>query len=310
MKKLISIIIVATVILAGCSKKDSTLDVVLDYTPNTNHIGLYVANKLGYYKEQDVDVNIIQSTQVSAETLVSSKKADIGYSYQENISMARDKNLDVTSIYAIFNNNSSGFLSHSDKNITRPKDFENKNYCGWGSDVESAIVKQVAKNDGADPSSITIKNISTGFLNTSKEECDFFWEFEGWNTTKVKLAGVEYNYIPITDYNLDFYTPVLFTNSKTDKILLQKFITATNKGYQYAIDNPKDAAQILVDEVPELEYELVYQSLITITPNINKSGYQSDSVWNIFSQWLIDNKIVSDEFNYKDAYNNDLIKGE
>jgi ABC-type nitrate/sulfonate/bicarbonate transport system substrate-binding protein len=309
MKKLISILTLTVILLTGCSTNDETIDIVLDYTPNTNHVGVYVADQMGYYEEVGLDVNIVQATEVTAETLVATNKAEFGFSYQENVLMAQNNEMDVQSVYAVFEHNSSGFISHTDKNITSPKDFENKTYCGWGSDIETAIIKQMAINANIDPDSITIKNVSTNFINTPSEECDFFWIYDGWTNTMADLNNIEYNFIPMIDYGIDFYSPVIITNSKTDPEDIEKFISATNKGYMYAMNNPEHAANIMVEAEPELDYELVYQSLTTISPNFNTTGYQDPEIWANFSTWLKENNIINQELNENNAYTNEYIQG-
>lgn len=309
MKKLISIITLSIIVLTGCTSNDETIDVVLDYTPNTNHVGVYVAQQMGYYDEVGLDVNIVQATEVTAETLVATNKAEFGFSYQENVLMAQDNEMDVQSVYAIFEHNSSGFISHPEKNITSPSDFENKTYCGWGSDIETAIIKQMARNANIDSKTITIKNVSTNFINTPSSECDFFWVYDGWTNTMADLNNIPYNFIPMIDYGLDFYSPVIITNSKTNPEDVQKFISATNKGYMYAKNNPEHAASIMVEAEPELDYDLVYQSLLTITPNFNSTGYQDPIIWSDFSNWLKENNIISQEIDETTVYTNQYIQG-
>ena len=143
-KKYISIALAGALMLttlSGCSKKEEKsankgekVTVVLDWTPNTNHTGLYTALENGYYKDQGLDVEIVQPPEGGAASLVASGKADFGISYQEEVTYAKtsDDPLPIKAIAAVIQHNSSGFASPKDKNIKTPKDFEGKIYGGWG----------------------------------------------------------------------------------------------------------------------------------------------------------------------------------
>ena len=47
--------------------KPTTINLVLDWTPNTNHLGFYVAQAKGYYKEANLTVEIQQPGDVQVE---------------------------------------------------------------------------------------------------------------------------------------------------------------------------------------------------------------------------------------------------
>ena len=126
--------------------------VILDYTVNTNHTGMYVAQKLGYYEEQGLNVSIIEPADGVTPTLIATGKGDFGVSYQEDVTYGRasEDPLPVKAIAALIQHNTSGFASAADKNITSVKDFEGKVYAGWGSPSEEAIIRAVMEEAGFD----------------------------------------------------------------------------------------------------------------------------------------------------------------
>jgi ABC-type nitrate/sulfonate/bicarbonate transport system substrate-binding protein len=153
MKKIISILVVislAIVSFSGCAKKSASsaqsqpqqlkkVTVILDWTPNTNHTGLFVAKDKGYYEQEGLDVNIIQPSADTAAALVAAGKGDFGISFQEEVTYAKtaDTPLPIKAIAAVIQHNTSGFASPATKNIKTPKDFEGKTYGGWGAPSES-----------------------------------------------------------------------------------------------------------------------------------------------------------------------------
>jgi len=131
MKKRYILLLVGIIIisLSACSqKKNEDITVVLDWVPNTNHTGLYVAQQLGYFEEEGLNVEIIQPSEGGSADLIAAGQGEFGISYQEQVTYARTaaNPLPVKAIAAIIQHNTSGFASPVDRNILSPKDFEGK----------------------------------------------------------------------------------------------------------------------------------------------------------------------------------------
>lgn len=314
-KLLITALLVLTFALSGCTKENEKITVVLDWTPNTNHTGLYVALENGYFEEAGLDVEIVQPNNATSEALVGANTAQFGISAQENTLGARANDIPVVSIASIVYENSSGFISKSSSNINTPKDFEDKTYCGWGMDTESKIIKELVEADGGDFSKV---NITTNYLDIFTDvnnECDFFWVFEAWQVEQAKQNDLEYNYLSMTEYSddLDFHTPVLITNEdmiKDNKETVQAFVDAFVKGYEFAIENPASSAEILLKHAPELNEALVNASQTFISKIYQKEGIdfgmQSDDYWTDFNSWLDTNEII-EGVDASKAYTNEFV---
>lgn len=303
-------------ILTGCSNQNDELQhvkLMLDYTPNTNHTGIYVAKELGYYEDLGIDLEIIQPSDISTEAAVASSSADFGISYGENVAMFNNDEDRLKSIYAILDTNTSGFISKTSSEINRPKDFEGKTYCGWGSAIETSLVKTLVEKDGGDSSKVNIVT-SPANLESENSDCDLIWAYAGWDKIDLENKGIDINYIPFSDYGVDWYTPVIIANNdyiEKNNDLISKFIKATQKGYKYAKNNPDKSADILVKQVPELDPELVAPSELFLAEHFeNKDGgfgYQSPKMWEDFTNWLIENEIITEKDSSK-FYTNDFIK--
>lgn len=313
MKRYKLFIISSLLVLAGCGSNDQVQDVtlMLDYTPNTNHTGIYVADSLGYYEDVGINLDIVMPSNVATESVVATGSSQFGISYGENVEMFNDNEEALTSIYGILNTNTSGFLSRAEDNITRPKDFEGKTYCGWGSDIESSLINTLVLADNGDPRKVD--NIVASSNLMTEDDCDFVWSYEAWDNINLENNGVEYNYIPFTDYGVDWYTPVIITSKQLEEEnpkLVEDFVSATQKGYEYAIENPEESAQILLDAAPELDSDLVNASQTHITQYYQTEGenlgYQSPELWQQFTEWMNENGIVSLETS-DSLFTNDYI---
>ncbi|MCT1538450.1 MULTISPECIES: ABC transporter substrate-binding protein [Lysinibacillus] len=325
MKKWFFILLAALLTLVGCSDKDDKqaadklkkVSVVLDWTPNTNHTGLYVAKKLGYFEEQGLDVDIIMPGEAGADQLVASGKADFGVSYQEGITQARVQDVPLVSIAAIIQHNTSGFASIASKSITSPKDFEGKTYGGWGAPLEQAVLQSLMQKEKADINKLDIVNAGDlDFFTMMEKDIDFAWIYYAWTGIEAELRGEKINMLYLTDYSdqLDYYTPVLATNEKMiqdNPNVVKAFVAAASKGYEYAIENPSEAADILIEAAPDLDKALVHKSQEWLADKYQDDakqwGEQKLSVWENYAKWMSSNQVLEGEFDAKKAFTNDFL---
>ena len=329
-KRIVSIISMALasiMMLSGCgsSKKSEgeegleKVKVILDWTPNTNHTGIYVAKEKGYFKDLGLDVEIIQPSEGSSLQLVSAGKGDFAITYQEDLTYARtsDSPMPVKAIATIIQHNTSGFASPKEKNIKTVKDFEGKVYGGFGGPSEKAILQAVMEKAGADFSKLTTVDVGTeDFFIATKNNLDFEWTFEGWTNISAKLRNFDINYIPLRelDERLDYYTPIIASSESTlnDKSdMVKKFMEATSKGYEFAINNPEESAEILVKEVPEIDKDLAVESQKFLAKeyksDANRWGEMKDSVWDNYTQFMLEYKLINKDMKASEAYTNEFL---
>ncbi|MBH5316731.1 ABC transporter substrate-binding protein [Paenibacillus sp. GSMTC-2017] len=293
------------------------VQVVLDWSPNTNHTGLYVARDKGFFKEQGLDVEIIPPGQDGADKMVGSGNVQFGVSYQESVTLARIAGVPLVSIAAVIQHNTSGFASPKEKGIDSPKKFEGMRYGGWGAPVEEAIIDSVMREDGADVGKVDIMSIGdSDFFTAVKRDIDFAWIYYAWTGVEAELRGEEINMVYLTDYSdkLDYYTPVLVTNEKLiqdSPDLVKAFTTATAKGYQLAIDNPEEAADILIKAEPDLNADLVKASQKWLATRYQDDaprwGEQKLSVWKNYAGWMFERGLLESELDAEKAFTNEFL---
>lgn len=296
----------------GSARKVS---VMLDWVPNTNHTGLYVAQERGYFKEQGLNVEILPLAEGgSVEQIVGNGKVQFGISSSEPLAKARSEGIPILSIAPIIQHNTSGFASLKKANISRPKDFEGKRYGSFGSPTEKALIGTLMQADGGDVSKVTFVEIGdSDFLTlAAKGQVDFAWVFEGWEVIDGRLRGLELNYIPLTAWKQvipDYYTPIFITNeamTQTNGDLIKKFLAATSKGYTDAIADPKSAGDILAKATPETNTTLIQQSQAYLAKQYQadapKWGYQKAEVWRAFGAFMTDEKLLAKPFDPSKAF--------
>jgi ABC-type nitrate/sulfonate/bicarbonate transport system substrate-binding protein len=320
--KYLLVVIACLVLMVGitsCKKTPQSLipiTVTLDWTPNTNHTGLYVALEQGLYKKQGLDVKIVQPGQGYTDQIVATGKSEFGVSYQENVTRARSENIPLISIAAIIQHNTSGFASLKSANIISPQDFEGKRYGSWDSPSELAVLKAVMNKSEADFNKVKVISGITDFFSTIGRDADFEWIYEGWDGEEAKLRKMELNYIALKDLEpaLDYYTPVIITSEvvvKTKPEIVKNFMKATSEGYAFAVANPDSAAKILLKHAPELKPELVVASQKYLSSQYQAEskqwGFQKREVWQRFNDWMVKQGLLTKGIEIDDAFTNEYL---
>ena len=292
----------------------------LDYTPNTNHTGLYVAQAKGYFADEGLEVEIVQPADDTAETMIGAGKAQMGVSYQDYIAnaLASDEPMPIEAVAAIIQHNTSGIMSRKSDGITRPKAMQGHTYATWDMPVEQATIKHIVEKDGGDYSKVELVpyNVDDEVSGLKSSMFDSVWVYEGWAVQNAVVQDFDYGYfsfISIDDV-FDYYTPVLAANTdyaKENPEVIKAFVRAARKGYEFAISNYADAARCLLDAVPELDEKLVMQSAEYLA-----GQYQSDADswgviekdrWSRFYQWLNDNDLVANKLDVNAGWTMDYL---
>lgn len=319
-KILILCLILVLVVSCGKSKSNQKIKIVLDWVPNTNHTGLYVAKDLGYFKEEGLDVEIVQPPEGSTTALIGAGGAEFGISFQDTLakSFAKESPVPVTAVAAILQHNTSGIISLKEKGIDSPKKLEDKKYATWEDNIEQAILKKLVTDDKGDFSKVklipyTITDVVTGL----KTDVDAVWVYYAWDGIATERAGLQTNFLKIRDYGeeLDYYSPVIIANNdflKKNPEIAKKVLKAIKKGYEYAMKNPEESAKILVKNSPELDINLVTASQKWISKEYQSDakewGIIDENRWNRFYEWLYKNKAVEREIPKDFGYSNEYLK--
>ncbi len=295
---------------------------VLDWTPNTNHTGLYVAMEKGYFDEAGLEVEVVQPPEDGAEVLVGSGKAQFGVSFQDYIAPAllEGREIPITAVAAIIQHNTSGIVSRAGEGMETPKGLEGRKYATWDLPVEKATLRQVMAADGGDfdlveciPSTVTdeVSALRSGSV-------DAIWIYYAWAGKACEVAGLETDYFAFADIDpvFDFYTPVVIGNNtylEDHPETAKAFLAALSKGYKFAMEDPRAAADILMAAAPELSSnpELVYASQEYLAQeyqaDASRWGEMDAQRWSAFYTWLNDNELLDGALDPNSGFTNDYL---
>ena len=317
-KTFFTILLIIILFFSSCNTKDKNLksiDFILDWYPNTNHTGLFVAKEKGYFDEIGINFNILTSPEDSTSDLIINNKAPFGIYFQDSLAVKLPKTTNITAVAAIIEHNTAGILSLKNKNIISKENMKNKRFGSYNDPIEIALINY-----------LTDKNItfvpntdSNSILNLSNNLFDLSLSFYGYDKIMADTMNIDTNFIYLKDLsnNLDFYSPIIIANTNylnNNKEEAIKILQAIKKGYIYAINNPEEAAEILIKANPELENNRKfivesqkYLSSVYAT-NPDKWGEFDPNRWNNYYKWLNNQKILESEIPLNIGFSNEYIK--
>ena len=325
-------VLLVSLLLAGCGNSGDSgnsqdgselthITFVLDWTPNTNHTGLYVAQAKGYFEEAGLEVEIVQPPDDGAETMVGTGQAQFGVSFQDYLPplLAGDKKtMPVSAVAAVIQHNTSGIMSAKGKGITSPKGMEGKSYATWELPIEQATIKQCMEDEGADFSKVELipEYIDDEVSALKADQVDCIWVFYAWAGINAEVKEFPIDYFAFKDINpaFDYYSPVIIAN---DDFLAENpdaskaFLAAVSKGYEDAMADPDAAADILLAANPELDETLVKASQAYLADQYQADASQWGIIdadrWNKFYAWLNENGLVEHPIPENAGFTNDFL---
>jgi len=298
---------VAGLLLAGCAGPDGPrpIRVALDWTPNTNHTGLFVAQQEGWFRDAGLDVEFLPYNSTSPDTLVASGAADFGISFQDSFTFSKAAGADITSVMAILQHWATQIAVRADRaDIATPADLDGKTYGGFGAAYEVPKMQAVIRDAGGrgDFRNVVLGTAAYEALYAGK--VDFAESFVAWEGIEAQLRGQPLKTFAYTDFGFpDAYNVLLVGNStwlRDNPDAARAFVQAAQRGYQLGADDPARGAELLMKANPGTfaEPELVTRSQDMLAASFLRNaagqvGPQTAQTWAGFSGFLFDTGMLA-----------------
>src|SRR5690242_17587231 len=239
----------------------------MDWTPNTNHTGLYAAQQQGWFADAGLDVQILPYNSTSPDTLVSSGAAEFGISFQDSFTVSKAAGADIVSVLAVLQHWGTAIGMRADRaDLKSPKDLDGKTYGGFGAAYEVPKMQAVIKDAGGNGTFNTVVLGTSAYEALYAGQVDFTEPFVTWETIEAQLRGQPLKTFDYTDYGFpDAYNVLLIGNGtwlQAHPDQARAFVQAAQRGYQLAADDPAKGAELLEKANPGAftEPELVSRS--------------------------------------------------
>jgi len=302
------------------------LRLALDWTPNTNHTGFFVANSRGYYEDAGIDLTIQSPLQDDYSTTPAKKlelgETDLAIAPTESLISYRTKTdpFLMRAIAALLHEDTSAIATLKDSGIERPKQLNGKSYASYGARYEDQIVKQMIVNDGGEGELNLHYPDKLGIWNTLVDGTfDATWIFMAWEGVEADGRGIELTNFKLGDYDIPYgYSPVLCAGEdriKADSETLTAFLKATEKGFRFAMENPEQAADILFPELTDHDrqhIDLLKSQRLLNQSYTNKGvwGRMDHNVFHTFVDWLKQHNLVPENLGADLLYTNECFLNE
>jgi ABC-type nitrate/sulfonate/bicarbonate transport system substrate-binding protein len=306
----------------------ATVRLALDWTPNTDHTGFFVARAKGWYHEAAIDLRILPYATATPETLLAAHQAECGISFQDSMTFAVAASADIVSVAAILQKTASAIGVLADGPLQRPRDLDGKTYAGFGYPNEDPTLKYVIKADGGKGVFKTATLDAAAYEALYNHQADFTIPFTAWEGVEAQLRGIKLRYFQFADYGFPEYYQVVLACDREwlqkDPDAAKRFVAATVKGFQFAADNADESAALLVSEnpgvfdankdLPKASQEFLDNGHYLVDAN-GVFGTQTLERWTGYSKFLDDQGLLVDaagkplptHLDYATLFTNDFL---
>ncbi|MFV0433403.1 MAG: ABC transporter substrate-binding protein [Leucobacter sp.] len=329
-----ALIAAGSLLLAGCSSQGDTaakdgaepsddltkVTLMLNWTPNAHHAGIYYAQENGLYADEGIDLEIVEpGADLGAAAAVAEGTVEFGLAPAESLLPAREAGMDAIAIATLLPVNDSALMGVSESGLTDdPKSLEGKRYGGFGGALETEIISELVTCAGGDPEKVEFVDIgNVDYLaGLQQQRFDAAWVFEGWDALRAQSESDDVVTIPFADH-LDcipnWYTPTVITSealAESDPDLVRGFLAATSAGYEAVAEDPAAGASALLAGAPELDEQLVTDSVAYYAPLYGTEegfGQMDPKTWAEFTSFLVQAGMLENEAPVKGAWTNDYL---
>ena len=212
-------------------------------------------------------------------------------------------------------------MSAKEKGIDSPKKMEGHSYATWELPIEQAIIKRCVEAEGGDFNSIEMlpETIDDEVTALKSDQVDCIWVYYGWAGINAEIKNFAINYFAFKDIDpaFDYYSPVIIANDaflEDNPDTAKAFLAAVSRGYEYAIENPEEAADILIEANPEIDADLVKASQAYLADQYQAEASQwgvfDAGRWNRFYEFINKGGLAEQEIPMDIGFTNDYLPEE
>ncbi len=280
-----------------------TFTVPLDWYPNANHAGLFLAQERGYYADEGLQPEFYTpSDPTTVLQTVGAGRDAFGISYQADLLLARAAGVPVTSILALTQRPLQGIMVLAESGITRPADLVGKTVGYPGIPSQEAFLTTMLASDGASMDEVELVNIGFDLvpgLVSGRVDASLgaFWTHE---PILAAQEGFATDMLKVDDWGVPpYYELILVANDAdltTRRERIEGFLRATRRGYQEAIADPAAALAALQAASPDVDIEVETAGLHLLIPVWTDAngqfGTQAAQQWEDYAAWMADNGLI------------------
>jgi putative hydroxymethylpyrimidine transport system substrate-binding protein len=316
--------------LAACGEKSEDastaaqpLSLTLDFYPNADHAGIYMAQKLGYFEEAGLDVSIDTPSDPAAPLkLVAAGQSDLAISYEPEVALADEKGLDLVAIGALVNRPLTSLIWLGKSGIKGVGDLKGKTVATAGIPYQDAFLKTILARVKLSPGDVKAVNVGFGLLpallgGSAEAMLGGFSNVEG---VDLRQRGKDPVITPVDQLGVPTYDELVLVASRAalaeDPEKFRLFIAALERGTDAAVKDPKAATQAILEANDGLDPKLTGAEVEATLPLLSARtperpyGYMDPEEWRTFTGWMRDNGLIESLPEPSELLSNAYLSGE
>jgi len=323
----------AALAVAACGEKKDTLaptasqtqplNLMLDWLPNADHVGIYDALANGSFAKAGLQVHVkIPTDPATPLQLLAAGKVDAAISYEPQLMLARDAGEPLVAIAALVQRPLTSIVSLRSKHIVSPQDLRGKTIGNAGIPYQQAYLKTILDHAGVPAGSV--KNVNVGAnlvpaMLSGRVDATLgaYWNYEA---IQLRQAGKHPDVIRVDDAGVPPYDELVLVVRENEianqNNELRRFVQALGRGYQAVRADPTGGVDALVHANPTLSRKLqqasVEATLSSFFP-VKSSlpwGWQDQRQWTAFGKWMLAQHLIKSPATIVDAATNQLLAGQ
>jgi putative hydroxymethylpyrimidine transport system substrate-binding protein len=294
--------------LAACGEKsdDTTgtetepLSLTLDFYPNPDHAGIYMAQKLGYFADAGLDVSIQTPSDPAAPIkLVAAGQTDLAISYEPEVLLAREQGLDVVAVGAVVDRPLTSLIWLKKSGIKGVAGLRGKTIATAGIPYQDAYLKTILARANLTPADVDPVNVGYGLLpalvgGRAQAMLGGFSNVEG---VDLRLRGKDPVITPVDKLGVPSYDELVLVAKRSrleeDPQSIRLFLAALARGTAAAAKSPEAATKALLEANSDLDPKLTRAEVAATLPLLSKSGYMDPPRWDRFIAWMQQNGLIA-----------------
>ncbi|HYP54928.1 MAG TPA: ABC transporter substrate-binding protein [Solirubrobacterales bacterium] len=316
-------VLVAALLVVACGEKseDTTsqaqpFTLTLDFYPNPDHAGIYMAEQRGYFREAGLDVSIQTPSDPAAPIKqVAAGQTDLAISYEPEVVLAVEQGLDVLAVGALVDRPLTSLIWLKESRIGGIADLRGKTIATAGIPYQDAYLETILARTGLDPADVKTVNVGYGLLpalvgGRAQAMLGGFRNVEG---VDLRLRGKAPVVTPVDQLGVPTYDElVLVANREAleeDPAAIRVFLAALARGTEAAVERPNETVKALLEANPDLDPELTKAEVEATLPLLSRGGRMDPAAWSRFVAWMRENGQISGEPAPADLLSNDYLAG-
>jgi putative hydroxymethylpyrimidine transport system substrate-binding protein len=310
--------------LAACGEKSEggggekqPLSLTLDFYPNPDHAGIYMAQKLGYFAEAGLDVSIhTPSDPASPIKEVAAGRTDLAISYEPEVLLAREQGLDVVAVGALVDRPLTSMIWLKSSKIGGIGGLRGKTIATAGIPYQDAYLKTILARAKLTPSDVKSVNVGYGLLpalagGRAQAMLGGFSNVEG---VDLRLRGEHPVVTPVDKLGVPTYDELVLVARRQrleeDPQAIRLFLGALARGTAAAVENPEATTKALLEANPNLDPKLTGAEVAATLPLLSRRGTMNPAEWKAFIAWMRENDLISGNPTTAEVLSNEYLAGE